>query len=143
MTGNPDDAADAVQSAFIKAHRGLRRCRDPERVGAWFFRIGANACKDFLKSKRQTVPVEEAHGLVAEEGNPESEAERSRVRSDIERALDTLPVEQKEAFVMKHVEGWSYTEMSEILEASVPALKMRVHRAREELQGLLRSHARG
>lgn len=143
MTGSPDDAADAVQSAFIKAHRGLGRCRDPERVGAWFFRIGANACKDLLKSRRATVPVEEVAGLEAEEGDPEREAERSRVRSDIDRALDSLAVEQREAFVMKHVEGWSYTEMSEILDVSVPALKMRVHRAREELQGLLRSHARG
>jgi DNA-directed RNA polymerase specialized sigma24 family protein len=41
---------------------------------------------------------------------------------------------------MKHVEGWSYYEMSETLDASVSALKMRVHRAREELQVLLQSY---
>ena len=42
MTGRADDAEDVVQTAFIKAHRSLRRCRDPERFGAWLFRIGAN-----------------------------------------------------------------------------------------------------
>jgi RNA polymerase sigma-70 factor (ECF subfamily) len=143
MTGTPDDAADAVQSALIKAYRSLGRCRDPERVGSWLFRIGANACKDLLKSRRATVPVEAVHGLEAEEGDPEREAERSRVRSEIDRALASLAVEQREAFVMKHIEGWSYTEMSRILDVSVPALKMRVHRAREELQDLLRSRVRG
>ncbi len=140
MTGRQDDAEDVVQSAFIKAHRNLRKCRDPERGGAWLFRIGANACKDFLKSKRATVPVDTMTGLASTDGDPEREVELGGVRSDIEQALGSLSVEQREAFLMKHVEGWSYTEMSETLDISVPALKMRVHRAREELQVLLQSY---
>jgi len=140
MTGRADDAEDVVQSAFIKAHRSLRKCRDHDRVGAWLFRIGANACKDFLKSRRATVPVHEAGDLEAPHGNPERETELGRVREEIDRALQSLAVEQREAFLMKHVEGWSYTEMAETLNVSVPALKMRVHRARDELQGLLRTY---
>ena len=140
MTGRRDDAEDVVQSAFIKAHRNLSKCRDPERVGAWLFRIGANACKDYLKSRRVTVPVEMMPDLVATDGDPEHEANLGRVRDEIESALQSLPVEQREAFLLKHVEGWSYGEMSETLNVSVPALKMRVHRAREELQVLLQSH---
>jgi RNA polymerase sigma-70 factor (ECF subfamily) len=140
MTGRQDDAEDVVQSAFIKAHRNLRKCRDPERVGAWLFRIGANTCKDFLKSKRVSIPVDQMPGLPATDRDPEREVEMGRVRHEIERALQSLPVEQREAFLMKHVEGWSYYEMSETLDVSVPALKMRVHRAREELQVLLQSY---
>lgn len=140
MTGRQDDAEDVVQSAFIKAHRNLRKCRDPERVGAWLFRIGANSCKDFLKSKRATVSVDAMTGLASTDGDPERETELGVVRSEIEQALGRLPVEQREAFLMKHVEGWSYAEMSETLDASVAALKMRVHRAREELQVLLQSY---
>lgn len=141
MTGRPDDAEDVVQAAFIKAHRNLRKCRNPEKVGAWLFRIGANACKDFLKSKRATVPVESMTGLVSTEGDPERDADMGLVSAHIEQALQSLPVEQREAFLMKHVEGWSYGEMSETLDVSVPALKMRVHRAREELQVLLERYA--
>ena len=140
MTGRQDDAEDVVQSAFIKAHRNLRKCRDPEKVGAWLFRIGANACKDFLKSRRVTIPVDQMPGLLSSDGDPERDAEMGRVRGAIEQALQSLPVEQREAFLMKHVEGWSYDEMSETLDVSVPALKMRVHRAREELQVLLQSY---
>lgn len=64
-------------------------------------------------------------------------AERADMRGRIDEALAELPPEQREAFVLKHVEGWSYQEMGERLDASVPALKMRVHRAREELRRLL------
>jgi len=140
MTGRQDDAEDVVQAAFIKAHRNLGRCRDPEKVGAWLFRIGANACKDFLKSKRNTVPFESMTGLAAADGDPEREADMGSLRDQIDRALQKLQVEQREAFLMKHVEGWSYTEMADTLNVSVPALKMRVHRAREELQVLLRAY---
>ena len=143
MTGRVDDAEDVVQATFIKAHRSLRSCRDPERVGAWLFRIGANACKDFLKGRRRSaVSLDEVHGLTAESGDPEKDAELGNVRSEIERALRSLPDDQREAFLMKHVEGWSYGEMAECLGVSISALKMRVHRARDELQILLESYRR-
>lgn len=141
MTGRPDDAEDAVQAAFIKAHRNLRYCRNRDRFGAWLFRIGANACKDQLKSKhRRAVSLDDVSGLTAREGNPEDERDRGALGRRIELALRRLPDDQREAFLMKHVEGWSYTEMADCLGVSVPALKMRVHRAREELQELLEGH---
>ena len=59
----------------------------------------------------------------------------------VEPALASLPASLREAFVMKHVEGRSYEEMAELLETSVGALKMRVHRAREALQKLLEEQA--
>ena len=63
--------------------------------------------------------------------------DRGELRGDLDQALTTLPASLREAFVMKHVEGRSYEEMAELLETSVGALKMRVHRAREALQKLL------
>jgi RNA polymerase sigma-70 factor (ECF subfamily) len=63
--------------------------------------------------------------------------DRSELRLDLDRALQRLPASLREAFVMKHVEGRSYEEMAILLETTVGALKMRVHRAREALQALL------
>jgi RNA polymerase sigma-70 factor (ECF subfamily) len=143
MTGRADDAEDVVQATFIKAHRSLRTCRNPDRVGAWLFRIGSNACKDFLKGrKRASISLDEVPELPAEHGNPDDSLERTRMRGEIDRALQRLAADQREAFLLKHVEGSSYDEMSQILGVSVPALKMRVHRAREELQVLLRAYER-
>lgn len=141
MTGRPDDAADVVQQAFIKGFRNLERCRDPERVGGWLFRIAVNLAKDRLKGRRRKeVSLESTQPLRSERGQPESGAERAEIREEIWQALQELSDDQREAFVLKHVEGWTYEEMAERLDVSVPALKMRVHRAREQLQELLRHY---
>jgi RNA polymerase sigma-70 factor (ECF subfamily) len=138
MTGRPDEASDIVQQAFIKGYRNLRRCRQPEKVGAWLFRIAVNLAKDHLKSRaHRNLPLEAVGTVTSEGAGPDERVERTEIRDEIERALARLTPEQREAFVLKHVEGWSYEEMSERLDVSVPALKMRVHRAREELQSLL------
>lgn len=138
MASRPDDAADLVQRAFVKGFRRLEDCRHPEKVGGWLFRITANLCKDYLKDRRRDeVALDDAPTLVSERGDPDVELDRSQLGSDLERALESLTDDQREAFVLKHVEDLSYEEMSEMLEVSVPALKMRVHRAREELRELL------
>ena len=141
MTGRPDEAADIVQVAFVKGYRNLDRCRNPEKVGGWLFRIAANQCKDWLKNRRRrNLSLDDVRALESEDEEPEDALERGRLGERIRKALDQLVEEQREAFVMKHMEGLSYEEMSERLDASVSALKMRVHRAREELQSLLEEY---
>ncbi|MGH7541839.1 MAG: RNA polymerase sigma factor, partial [Gemmatimonadota bacterium] len=106
MTGRPDDAADVVQQAFIKGFRNLERCRDPERVGGWLFRIAVNLAKDRLKGRRRKeVPLEASEPLVSERGHPAEAAENAEIREEIWRALERLSDDQREAFVLKHVEG--------------------------------------
>lgn len=139
MTGSPDVAADLTQAALVKAYTHLRRCRDPERFGAWLFRILANGCKDYLKSRRrQDVSLDEGLPLRAGAGaDPLANLERAELARLLERALGRLPEPQREAFLLKHVEGRSYEEIAELVGVSVPALKMRVHRAREMLKAIL------
>jgi RNA polymerase sigma-70 factor (ECF subfamily) len=101
------------------------------------FRIVANGCKDWLKNIRRTHLSYEEDDQPSGYENPEEELDRGELRGDLDEALSSLPASLREAFVMKHVEGRSYEEMAELLETSVGALKMRVHRAREALQKLL------
>jgi len=137
MVGRPDEAADLVQATFVRGFRDLRRCRQPDRVGGWLFRIAANLCKDHLKSRRRRdVRIEDVE-VVADQTDPARGAE---LRGAIRSALDRLTPEQREAFLLKHEEGYSYEEMAELLGQPVPALKMRVHRARAELQSLLEKY---
>ena len=135
MTGSPDDAADILQNSFIKAFQHLSEVRG--RFDAWVFRIVANGCKDWLKNIRRTHLSYEEDDQPSGYETPEEELDRGELRGDLDRALKALPPSLREAFVMKHVEGRSYEEMAELLETSVGALKMRVHRAREALQKLL------
>ncbi len=139
MLGSPDDAADIVQRSLVTGYRKLGACDTPDRVGAWLFRIAANLCKDFLKDRRrQTVSLDHPDVLPIAASTPEHEAERGEIRSRVREALGRLPVDLREAFVLKHLEGHSYDEMTLQLDVSVSALKMRVKRAREQLQRTLR-----
>lgn len=139
MVRDSDLAADLVQDAFVKAFSSLAGCQDPARFGAWVFRILVNRCKDYLKSRsRHTVQIEEDTAAAPEGDGPAVRMDRTDLRACVEKALATLPDAQREAFLLKHLEGRSYEEMAEMLDVSVSALKMRVMRAREALQLLLR-----
>lgn len=136
MTGSPDVAEDILQASFIKAYHHLHEVRG--RFDAWLFRIVANACKDWLKNIRRTHLSYDDDDQPSTFTTPDEEMDRSELRGDLEHALRALPPSLREAFVMKHVEGRSYEEMAALLDTTVGALKMRVHRAREALQDLLR-----
>lgn len=135
MTGSPDVAEDILQTSFIKAYQHLGEVRG--RFDAWVFRIVANACKDWLKNIRRSHLSYDDDDQPSSLTTPDEEMDRSELRGDLEGALATLAPSLREAFVMKHVEGRSYEEMAVLLETTVGALKMRVHRAREALQALL------
>ena len=139
MVGRADDAADIVQKTLVSGFQKLNRCRDPERVGGWLFRIAANLCKDFLKSPgRDDLSLDGASATVIDRSSPDDDLEREELKERVQQALERLSPEQREAFVLKHLEGRSYDEIATLLGASKSALKMRVLRAREELQTLLK-----
>jgi len=135
MTGSPDVAEDILQQSFIKAFHHLAEVRG--RFDAWLFRIVANGCKDWLKNIRRTHVSYEEDDQPSNYATPDEDLDRSELRIDLDRALSTLNASLREAFVMKHVEGRSYEEMSDMLGTTVGALKMRVHRAREALHAIL------
>lgn len=137
MLGNRFDADEALQSAWLRAFRHLHRCADRVRFGAWVFAIVANECRSAAtrRARRERRLVDDASVLETEAVDDGSD--RRAEREDIERALDELPLEQREAFVLKHVEQMSYDEMAEITGVGVSALKMRVKRACERLRELL------
>jgi len=142
MAGSPDEAAELVQRALVQGFKKLHTCREPERAGAWLFRILANLCKDHVRSpRRRDVPLAVVASALPSDADPASDAADAEIRARVWSALDALTPEQREAFVLKHVEGRSYEEIAAVMDLSVASLKMRVHRAREALRGLLEEYA--
>ena len=138
MVGDPDAAADLVQDSFVKGYTSLDRCQDPARFGAWVFRILRNRALDYLKDRRRkNVPLDEGTAQLPSHDDPATDLERAEMGRAVTDALGALPAAQREAFLLKHVDGRSYEEMAEMLGGSVSALKMRVMRAREALQAVL------
>lgn len=130
-----DTSLDLVQDAFVRAYDRLEDCRDGSNYRSWLFRICRNLCLDELRSvRRRIVPLS-----TIENAN---DVEDTRVAVDdttltLRAALDRLPAAMREAFLLKHDAGYTYEEVAEITEASPSAVKMRVHRAREELRSFL------
>lgn len=137
MLGSPDDADDALQLAFVRAYRSLRQCRDPRRFGAWLYQIVINECRTFAvrRTRRERRVLSDETSLTNAVAPPNDPANQST--EEIRRALDVLDPEQREAFVLKHVEQMSYEEMVEVTGVGESALKMRVKRARDRLRELL------
>lgn len=142
MVGSPDAAADLAQQAFVRGYQRLASLRDPERVGGWLFRILANLARDQARARtRGRVPLQSLPELPGDGSAPDEDAAAEEVRRRIGQALDRLTPEQREVFVLKHVEGRSYEEIAAVMDLSVGALKMRAHRAREALRFLLKEFA--
>lgn len=136
MLGNREDAEEALQDAFVRAYRSLDRLDDAARFGGWLFSILANRCRTAgrRRGRRERTFVPEEAGWHA---GHSAEAETLAWREEIDRALDALPNDQREAFLLHHVEGWDYEEMADVMGAGQSALKMRVKRARERLVTML------
>jgi RNA polymerase sigma-70 factor, ECF subfamily len=132
FVGDADAAADAMQEAFIRAYDALATCHDPDRFGAWFFRILQNQCRTARGRTRNMEDLDRVE--IASTERADAATERGELATLLERALATLTAEQREAFLMKHVEGRSYEEMAGLLGVGAEALKMRVHRARDALK---------
>ncbi len=137
MLGTREDAEEALQDAFTRAYRSLKRCDDPDRFGAWLFRILVNRCRTAgaRRGRRaRTFVADEAALLEASEEHP---ASRAAWREEIDHALARLRPDQREAFLLKYVEDLGYDEMSQLTGVGISALKMRVMRACERLRELL------
>jgi RNA polymerase sigma-70 factor (ECF subfamily) len=135
MLGNVADAEDALQDTLVRGYRSLGHC-DPRRFRNWIFGILINRCRTYAaqRARRQEALASSAHEIDSATLHTTEEHEWRQV---IGWALAQLPAEQREAFLLKHVEDLSYDEMQELTGARVPALKMRVLRAREALRRLL------
>ncbi|MGQ0714136.1 MAG: RNA polymerase sigma factor [Gemmatimonadaceae bacterium] len=131
------DADDALQSAWLRAFRHLDRCADPSRFATWVYAIVANECRSvaFRRGRRERRVVSDQAAI--EGAQSPNTLDRRFVREEIEKALQMLEIDQREAFVMKYVDDLTYDEMAEITGAGVSALKMRVKRACERLRELL------
>ncbi len=137
MLGHRLDAEEVVQDAFIRAYRSLDRCEQPHRFGAWLFQILVNRCRTMrgrTRRRERLVTNEPA----AEAPQSHDAAESIAWRDELARALGRLPADQREAFLLHHVEGMSYEEMRALTGARESALRMRVKRAADRLRAMLR-----
>jgi RNA polymerase sigma-70 factor, ECF subfamily len=136
-----DVAADLVQDAFVRAFVNLARCRNPERFRVWLMRMVRNRAVDYQRERRRRdASLSDEHVRHRVDARAHTEAASvhdAAAAAELERALAALSQPLREAFVLRHVEDLSTAEVAELLGTGVSAVKMRVQRARLQLQRLL------
>jgi RNA polymerase sigma-70 factor (ECF subfamily) len=137
MLGSIEDAEDATQETFIRAHGALARYDGRVAFRTWLMTILINRCRTAIGTRRKREERILADSSVVEAATVAAPTDDLALRDAIERALTQLDVAHREAFLLKHVEQLSYEEMAQITGAGQSALKMRVQRACERLQLLL------
>jgi RNA polymerase sigma-70 factor (ECF subfamily) len=143
MLGNREDAEDATQESFLRAYRSLARYEERQAFRTWLFQILVNRCRTAAvrRQRRQRMFLVDDSAVASASVRPL--ADSTELRAELQRAIGTLDPEQREAFLLKHVEQLSYDEMAEATGVGVSALKMRVKRACDRLQWLLRENGEG
>ncbi|MEJ2547142.1 MAG: RNA polymerase sigma factor [Gemmatimonadota bacterium] len=136
VLGNPHDAEDAVQNAFIRALERIDQLKPGSPFGPWFFRVLRSTAlnlrrREILRSHEE-IPASASAGT-----NPAKEWERGLTREAVLRALGELPEMQRLAVTLYDLEGYSHREIAEILEIAVGTSRAHVHHGRKSLKELL------
>jgi RNA polymerase sigma-70 factor (ECF subfamily) len=141
LTRNEQDAQDMVQEAYLRAFKFFDAFHGVDGR-AWLLTIVRNACYTWLHQNRAremtTTFDEEIHSIESETSNPAALVLQSADHQILRQALDELPVEYREAVVLRDLEGFSYKEIADIVNVPTGTVMSRLARARERLKKILR-----
>ncbi|MBQ3007822.1 MAG: sigma-70 family RNA polymerase sigma factor [Clostridia bacterium] len=133
MTGNREDAQDAVQDCFLRYITKAPDFSDYEHEKAWLIRVASNICHDILRSRKRTsfVSLDEIRNLGTSEDN-----------AQILGLLISLEEKYRIVMHLHYVEGYKTDELSALLGISSAAVKKRLQRGREALREIYEKEAR-
>ena len=147
-----DDAAEALQDAFLSAYRGLAKFKSESTFSTWLYRIATNASLMKLRRRRDShVSYEQSQGGDADaeplaipdaSTQPLEELLDSEAREVLGREVDLLPANEKEVFVLRDIMEQSNADVAQELGLTVAAVKSRLHRARLHLRDRMNRYFR-
>ena len=150
LTGAHQSADDLAQETFIKAYFALARFDAQWPLYPWLRRIALNSGLNYLKARKRERPLLEGTlgarrtPFSAPVDSPEERLERAEFEARFERAVASLPADQRSVFVLRFHESMSYEEISRTLDLPIGTVMSRLNRARQKLKSLLTdSLARG
>jgi RNA polymerase sigma-70 factor, ECF subfamily len=146
MLGDPVEAEDLAQEAFLLLFRKIHTFRGESAFSSWLHRLTANVVlMGFRKKKAPTTSLDEVirgnedeNPMRWEVGAPDLRLAGVFDRTNLETAIDQLPEGYKRMFLLHDVHGYEHNEIAEILDCSIGNSKSQLHKARKRLRELLR-----
>lgn len=142
-----EDALDALQESLIKVFRYLASFKEESSFQTWVYRIVVNTCHDMLRKNANLRKTGSLSQLEEEDDRepdvpdsaptPEEALERGETAKIILAALDMLSPEQKEVVILRDIQGFSYEEISQMLDCSIGTVKSRINRSRLKLREII------
>lgn len=138
IMGNRQDAEDAAQESLLKAFRAFDGFRGEAKVSTWLYTIATRCCLDILRGHRKIISLEtlqeEGWEAPSEVPSPYLQMETAERKRLLEAALTLLPDDQRAAIVLCDLQGLSYEEAAQALEAPLGTIKSRINRGRLSLK---------
>jgi len=132
ILGNPDDAADATQSVFLKAFENLDRYDAKYKFFSWIYRIAVNESINQFKRNRKLEPLED--DSVADTSGPDSTVESGDLAHWIQDGLMALTHDYRTVVVLRHFSDLSYREIGDVLDIPEKTVKSRLYSARQSMK---------
>jgi len=151
MISDYDEACDVTQEAFVAAYKSIRQFKAEAKFSTWLYRIVVNYSKNRLKqlssrSRREGFSIDNAGNMqvgrvcdqaMIHESNPGTQMEQRERESHVQKCINALDEEYREALVLRDIQGFSYEEISAILKVPDGTVKSRISRARNALKNCL------
>lgn len=152
FVGDSADAVDIAQEAFIKAYRAIGSFRGDSSFYTWLYRIVVNAAKSYLEANqkhvsdvdvdREDFEYKDTHGALTYGDAPDKIMESEELKGVIFRAIKELPEDQRQALVLREVEGMSYEDIAVVMKIPVGTVRSRIFRARQYVEEQMAKMAR-
>ena len=143
ILGNPEDAADAAQEAFLHAYQALPGFKGDSEFFTWLYRIAFNAAVSQKRKRRPAGRLDFGDGGSTEPADPASldpppsGLEQAEEVAQLTAALARLSADHRAVLVLKDIDGLAYDEIAAVVGVPVGTVRSRIHRARLELRTLL------
>ncbi len=142
---NQEDAEDIAQEVFVEVYKSVKKFRGDSKLSTWIYRIAVTKSLDQIKMrkrKKRAAQLKSLLGMDDQEmelpansnSNPENITEKEERKRVLQIAIDSLAENQKVAITLNKIEGFSYKEISEIMDTTVSAVESLIVRAKKNLK---------